>query len=63
MGNMIRVLNQDKANQLINLGFKYVLETVNGKTVCSFFMSEKIMEYINNNFDKKDFFLADKLTF
>jgi hypothetical protein len=63
MKSMIKVLNQEKANQLAILGFKYVLETVNGESVCSFFMSEKIMDYINSNFDKKDFFLTNKITF
>ena len=36
--NFIKVLNQDKAQELINLGFKYTTETMNGNTVHSFFM-------------------------
>ena len=61
--NLIKVLNQDKANELINLGFKYTTETMNGSTIHSFFMSEELREHINKNFSKKDFLLSNKLTF
>ena len=61
--NFIKVLNQDKAQELINLGFKYTTETANGKTICSFFMSEELRKYININFSKQDFLLSNKLTF
>ena len=61
--NLIKVLNQDKAQELINLGFKYTTETANGKTICSFFMSEELRNYINSNFSKQDFLLSNKLTF
>ena len=61
--NLIKVLNQDKAQELINLGFKYTTETANGKTICSFFMSEELRKYINSNFSKQDFLLSNKLTF
>ena len=61
--NLIKVLNQDKAQELINLGFKYTTETMNGKTIHSFFMSEELRNYINSNFSKQDFLLSNKLTF
>lgn len=62
--NLIKVLNQDKANLLIAKGFKYITETVNGnQTVYSFFVSEELLSYANKNFDKRDFFLSNKVTF
>ena len=61
--NLIKVLNQDKAQELINLGFKYTTETMNEKTIHSFFMSEELRKYINSNFSKQDFLLSNKLTF
>ena len=61
--NFIKVLNQDKANQLIIKGFKYTTETMNGKTIHSFFVSEELLSYVNKNFDKRDFFLSNKMTF
>lgn len=61
--NLIKVLNQDKAQELISLGFKYTIETMNGKKIHSFFISEEIMDYINSNFSKQEFLLSNKLTF
>lgn len=61
--NLIKVLNQEKAQELINLGFKYTTETMNGQKVHSFFMSEELRKYINSNFSKHDFLLSNKLTF
>lgn len=61
--NLIKVLNQDKAQELISLGYKYTTETMNGKKVHSFFMSEELRKYINSNFSKQDFLLSNKLTF
>ena len=61
--NLIKVLNQDKAQELISLGFKNTIETMNGKKVHSFFMSEELRKYINSNFSKQDFLLSNKLTF
>ena len=61
--NLIKVLNQDKAQMLINLGFKYIKETMNQQTVHSFFVSEELLKYVNQNFDKRDFLLTNKMTF
>ena len=60
---LIKVLNQDKAQELINLGFKYTTETMNGKKIHSFFMSEELQNYVNSYFSMKDFLLSNKLTF
>ena len=61
--NLIKVLDQDKAQELINLGFKYTTEIMNGKTVHSFFMSEELKLYLDSHFSKKDFLLSNKLSF
>lgn len=61
--NLIKVLNPDKASELIGLGFKYTIETVNGKPIHSFFVSEELISYINCKFDKKDFLFSNKMTF
>lgn len=60
---LIKVYDQDKANQLISLGFKYILESVDGKTVYAFFVSEKLISFLNSNFDTKDFFYNNMLHF
>ena len=61
--NLIKVLNQDKAQMLINLGFKYIKETMNQQTVHSCFVSEELLKYVNQNLDKHDFLLTNKMTF
>lgn len=61
--NLIKVLNQDKAQMLIDLGFKYIKETMNQQTVHSFFVSEELLKYVNQNLDKHDFLLTNKMTF
>ena len=53
-----------KVKEVRNLGFKYITETVNGnQTIYSFFVSEELLSYVNKNFDKRDFFLSNKMTF
>ena len=61
--NLIKVINQDKAQELINLGFKYTTETKKKKKIHSFFMSEELQNYVNSYFSMKDFLLSNKLTF
>lgn len=63
MKNLIKVLNQDKANELISLGFKYMKESINGQTAYAFFVSEELNEYIMSNFETKDFFYNNMLCF
>ena len=48
---LLKIFNPEKANQLIQLGFKYVTETVNGYIVHSFFVTEELMDYVNSKFD------------
>lgn len=61
--NLIKVLDHEKANSLIAMGFKYTIETMNNNTVYSFFVSEELLSFVNKNFDVKDFFLSNKMTF
>lgn len=61
--NFIKVFDPEKAEMLISLGYKYTLETVNGKTAYSFSMSEELMKYIRDNFARNDFLLSNKLSF
>jgi len=60
---LIKVLNPDKANELINLGFKYTLESINNQTVYAFFVSKELTDYLHSNFDAKDFFYNNMLHF
>ena len=59
----IKVLNQDKAQELADLGFRYTLDRINNQTVYAFFVSKELTEYLNSNFDSKDYFMNNTLHF
>lgn len=61
--NLIKVFDPNKAEQLAKLGFRYTLERINNQTVYAFFVSEELLEYINSNFDSKDYFINNTLHF
>ena len=61
--NLIKVLNQDKAQELADLGFRYTLDRINNQTVYAFFVSKELTEYLNSNFDSKDYFMNNTLHF
>lgn len=61
--NLIKVLNPEKAKELADLGFRYILDSINGESIYAFFVSEELLKYLNSNFDTKDFFLDNMLHF
>lgn len=61
--NLIKVFNPEKAQQLADMGFEYILDSINGKSVYAFFISKESTEYLNNNFEANDFFYDDMLRF
>ncbi len=61
--NLIKVLDSKKAEKLADLGFRYTLDSINGQSIYAFFVSKELLEYINSNFDSKDFFLDNMLHF
>ena len=61
--NLIKVFDSKKAEKLADLGFRYTLDTINGQSIYAFFVSKELLEYINSNFDSKDFFLDNMLHF
>jgi len=63
MKKLIKVLSQEKANELIDLGFNYMLDSVNGKPVHVFFICDELMKHVNTNFTAHDYFLDSGLRF
>lgn len=61
--NLIKVFDSKKAEKLADLGFRYTLDSINGQSIYAFFVSKELLEYINSNFDSKDFFLDNMLHF
>lgn len=61
--NLIKIFKPDKAEELAKLGFRYTLDRMNNQIVYAFFVSEKLLKYINSNFDSKDYFMNNTLHF
>ena len=59
----IKVFDSKKAKELADLGFRYILDSINGQSVYAFFVSDDLLKYINSHFDSKDFFLDNMLRF
>lgn len=60
---LIKVLNPEKVEQLKQLGFNYILDSINGQTIYAFCISEELLHHLHSNFDENDFFLDDVLRF
>ncbi len=61
--NLIKVLNPDRANELMQSGFKYTTENFNGKTIYVFIMSDDLMSFVHKSFAKDDFFIDRTMNF
>jgi len=61
--NLIKVLNPELANELVNLGFSYIKEQINSKDVFCFTFNKEILNYLQNNFNKRDFIFENTLKF
>ncbi len=61
--NLIKVFNLEKAKELADLGFRYTLDSINNQTVYAFFISKELINYLNSNFDSKDYFINNTLHF
>ena len=60
---LIKLLDPKKAEQLQQLGFDYILDSINGQPVYAFCISEELLHHLQSNFDANDFFLDNTLRF
>ena len=61
--NLIKVFDSNKAKQLADLGFRYTLDRINNQEVYAFFVSKELTDYLNSNFDAKDYLMNNTLHF
>lgn len=61
--NLIKVFDSNKAEELRKLGFEYMLENIGDITVYVFCVSEKLLSYLQSNFEQNDFLLENTLRF
>lgn len=63
MNTFIKIINLEQAQELISLGYQYVIEAMGSKTIHCFLYSEELLNYVNQNFGQRDFLLSNKLSF
>lgn len=61
--NLIKVFNSNQAEELRELGYEYMLENIGDVKAYVFCVSEELLSYLHNNFEKKDFLLENTLRF
>lgn len=61
--NLIKVINPDKANYLVELGFSYIKEKINNQDVYVFTNNNEVLKHLQSNFDKCDFLVENTLRF
>lgn len=61
--NLVKILNTDKANKLVALGFKYTKEKIEDKTCYVFVQTDGLMKQLNSSFSKNDFFIDKTMNF
>jgi hypothetical protein len=62
MGEIL-ILNQDQANKLQQLGFKYTKRTIDNKEVFVFIQTNELMKELNSKFERGSFLLQKNLCF
>lgn len=62
MGEVL-ILDQDKADMLQQLGFKYTKRSIDNKEVFVFIQTNELMQELNSKFEKSSFFMQKNLCF
>ena len=57
-GVVVNVINAEKADQLVKLGFHCTIQKMNDKFVYQFVASPKLMTELSGQFERTDFFLS-----
>lgn len=60
---IINILEKDKADELLALGFKYLNTEISGKTVYQFVETPELLSHLNGKFSKQDFFISKYMKF
>lgn len=60
---MIKTFEEDIATSLADAGYRYIIESINNKTVYCFFYTEKLKNFIEGEPILDSFFFDKKLRF
>ncbi len=59
----IIILDQNQADALLSLGFKYTKRNIDNKEVFVFIQTNELMKELNSKFDTKDFIINSVVCF
>lgn len=62
LGEII-LLNQNQANILQSLGFKYTKRKIDNKEVFAFIQTNELMKSLSSNFEQGDFLISNTVKF
>lgn len=62
MGEII-ILEKEKADALLSLGFKYTVKEVDKKEVYVFIQTDDLMKYVSSKFDNQSFIVRKNVCF
>lgn len=57
------ILNQNQADTLLSLGFRYVKRNINNKEVFVFIQTNELMKELNSKFEQGSFLLNSNVCF
>lgn len=57
------ILNQNQADTLLSLGFKYTKRTIDNKEVFVFIQTNELMKELNSKFEQGSFFVNKTVCF
>ena len=62
MGEVL-ILDQNKADTLLSLGFKYTKRNIDNKEVFVFIQTNELMKELNSKFEQGSFFVSKTVKF
>ena len=57
------ILDQNQADTLLSLGFKYTKRNINNKEVFVFIQTNELMKSLSSNFEQSDFLIGKTVNF
>ena len=57
------ILDQNQADALLSLGFKYTKRNIDNKEVFVFIQTNELMKSLSSNFEQGDFFISTTVCF
>lgn len=60
---LIKLFDSEKAEQLSNSGFKYMIEDIGEQKAYVFCVSQELLGYLQANFSQNDFVIENTLRF